>query len=379
MPVKITILVSTLVIGGAEQLLLDLLDNIDRQRFQVDLIFLRKPGVVGQEILNRGFPFRQDVLRSRLDLLAPFRLASILREQGTEILFIINHLNALLYGVPAARLAGIKAVVNWHNETNRRYPLHGLTMLVRRMFHLSVDSIVAAAKGHKEYIVKAEGVPPGKVTVIYNGVNTATPRGAYSSAEARQRLGLPETAPTVAIVAALRPDKAHEVFLQAARLVVREVENAVFLVVGDGPRRQALEALSRELGLGHAVHFLGFRRDVPDILAATDIFAISSYPWQETLSVAMLEAMAAGIPAVVTDVGFLDEVVREGVNGYLVPPGDPAALAERLVALLRDRALLERMGAEAIRSVQEKCSVETMAAGFEELFQELAGNPRGSQ
>jgi glycosyltransferase involved in cell wall biosynthesis len=375
MPINVTLLASTLVIGGAEQVLLDLLSHIDRRRFHVDLIFLRAPGPLGLEMAELGFAVRQDVLRARLDPLAPFRLASLLRARKTDVLFFINHMNALVYGVPAARMARVKAVVNWHHETNRRYRLHGATMLARSLFHRGVDRIVAVAQGHKDYITNAEMVPPHKISVIYNGVDIDSARSAVSPREAKLRLDLPQTARTVSILAGLRPDKGHEVFLEAARMVRREVVDAFFLVIGDGPLRPALESMSREFGLEDAVRFLGFRRDVPDMLAATDIIALSSHPWQETLSVAMLEAMAAGIPAVVTDVGFLREIVQDGRNGYLVPPGDPAALAARIVTMMRDQGLRRRMGDAAARTIQERCGVQTMTDAFEALFCALADKP----
>jgi glycosyltransferase involved in cell wall biosynthesis len=368
----VTVLASTLAIGGAEQLLLDLLRAMDRDRFQVDIIYLREPGPIGQEIARLGIPAEQGVLRSRLQLSTPWRLASMLRERGTKVLLIINHLNALFYGVPAARLAGVNAVVNWHNETNRRYHPHALVMSLRCIVHRGVDRIVAAAKGHKEYIVAAEGVPADKVEVIYNGVDTTSKKRAMPRDQARLMLDLPMDAPVASIVAGLRPDKDHAVFLRAARLVLDQLPEAYFLVAGDGPRKGELTALAAELELGDHVRFLGFRRDIPDILSATDVIALSSRPWQETLSVAMLEAMATGIPAVVTDVGFLGEVVREGINGHLVPPGDPHALSDRLAWLMADREMRARLGAQAALDVGMMCSVEAMAAEFERLFHQLA-------
>jgi glycosyltransferase involved in cell wall biosynthesis len=375
-PVKVTVLASTLAIGGAEQLLLELLRAIDRERFDVDLAFLREPGPIGQEAIDLGYPWRENALASRLDPSAPFRLARILRERGTEVLLIINHLNALTYGVLAAKLAGTPAVVNWHNETHRRYRLHWLTMRLRRVLHMGVDAVVAAARGHKDYIVSAEGVPPGKVTVIYNGVDLGAVPRALPRIEARRALGVAASVPVCSIVAALRPDKNHESFLRAASLVLKDAPEAVFLIVGDGPRQAALEELRSHLGLGQSVRFLGFRRDVPDVLAATDVIALSSHPWQETLSVAMLEAMAGGIPAVVPDVGFLGEIVKDGVNGYLVPPNNPELLADRIKTLMLDAPLRARMGAEAAKVVALHCGLQTMTAGFERLFLELAARPR---
>lgn len=378
MPVRVTVLVSTLVVGGAEQLLLDLLRCLDRDRVAVSLVFLRDPGPIGREVMALGLPAEHNVLRSRFDLTAPWRLASILKRQRTDVLLILNHFNALGYGVPAARLARVPAVVNWHHETKRRYPFHVLAMLLRRLLHLGVDRVVAVARGHKDYVVDAEGVPARKVTVIYNAVDVTGACACLSPDDARRALDLPPGTPTVAIVAALRPDKAHEIFLQAAKRVLANHPDARFLIAGDGPRREELETLASSLGIADAVRFLGFRRDIPNILAASDVVALSSYPWQETFSVAMLEAMAAGIPVVVTNVGFLDEIVRDGENGFLVPPGDAPALAAKIGLLLGDAALRTRMGETAQRAVRKLCGRDTMTQGFESLFQELPANRHAS-
>lgn len=376
-PAAVTVLVSTLTIGGAEQLLRELLRGIDRRRFEVDLCFLDEPGRIGEEIRALGFPAVTGVARRRLDPLAVPRLARLFALRRTRILLVINHRNALFYGVPAAKLAGVPAVVNWHNETHRTYSHHRLTMLGRRFVHRGVTRVVAAARGHKEYVASAEGVPPEKIAVIYNGVDPERFASALSPQEARERLGLDREAPAVGIVAALRPDKAHEVFLDAARRVLEVLPAARFVVAGDGPRRAFLEGRAIELGIGDSVSFLGFRRDVADVLRAVDVFCLSSRPEQETFSVAALEAMAVGIPVVATRVGFLHEAVLEGQTGYLVPVGDAAALAERLVLVLRDRELRARLGHQARRLVLAEMTQAQMVASFERLFDELlAGGGR---
>ena len=138
----------------------------------------------------------------------------------------------------------------------------------------------------------------------------------------------------VAIVARLVPIKAHEVFLRAARLVCAALPSSQFLVVGDGERREALEALTAELGLGASVRFLGWRRDLERVYADAWVVALTSR--NEGSPVSLIEAMAAERPVVATRVGGVPDLVEDGVTGCLVAPGDPEALAEALVALLQD-------------------------------------------
>jgi glycosyltransferase involved in cell wall biosynthesis len=365
---RVAVVVSLLTIGGAEQLLLELLRHIDRQRFDLHIFFLREPGILGKEVLQLGFPVSTEIIGSRFDLRGIFRLAALLKENKFDVVFLINHLNTLFFGVLAAKLAGVRGCINWENETYKKYPFHRLTMLGRRILHLGIDYVVAAAKGHGDYIAVEEKIPRSKIRVIYNGVDPKRFQSKLTPREARNRLGIPPESPVVSIVAALRPDKAHHVFLQAARLVVDAIPEAHFLVIGDGPRMPSLKILASELNLEKQVHFLGFQRQLGDIFAAVDIDCLSSYPQQETLSVAAIEAMSAGIPIVCTDVGFMNEIVIPNETGFLVPVDDPDALAEKIIHVLKNPEQQKYMGSQARKLVDGTLSVHQMARAFEQLM-----------
>jgi glycosyltransferase involved in cell wall biosynthesis len=365
---KVAVVVSHLTIGGAEQLLLELLRHLDRERFTCALFFLRQPGLVGEEVVRLGFPVTTGIISSKLDPGGIFRLARHFKEFGADTVFLINHLNSLFYAVPAARLAGVRKVINWENETFKRYPWHWLTMLGRRLLHLGVDYVVAAAQGHGEYIAEEEKIPRQKIRVIYNGVDISRFQSSLTPGEAKRRLGIKEESPVVSIVAALRPDKAHHVFIAAAAQMIAKRPDIYFLIIGDGPERARLEGLTRELGLEKKVIFLGFQRQLGDILAAVEVNCLSSYPQQETLSVAAIEAMSAGVPMVCTDVGFMREIVIPGETGFLVPVDHPQALAEKLLEIIGNSALRDRMGKRASALVHEKLSIGRMTRDFEDLI-----------
>lgn len=365
---RVAVVVSHLTIGGAEQLLLELLRHINRQRFDVYVIFLREPGILGKEILQLGFPVSTGIIRSKFDLYGVFRLTRLLKDFQTDVIFLINHLNTLFFGVLAGKLAGVRTCINWENETFKKYPFHPLTMLGRRILHLGVDHVVAAAKGHGDYIAVEEKIPRSKIRAIYNGVDPERFQSLLGTEEARSRLGIPSQSPVVSIVAALRPDKAHHIFLQAARMVVDAIPEAHFLVIGDGPQMPFLKTLAMDLNLENQVHFLGFQRQLGDIFAAVDINCLSSYPQQETLSVAAIEAMSAGIPIVCTDVGFMNEIVIPNETGFLVPVDDPDSLAKTIIQVLKNPSQQQYMGCQARKLVDETLSVYQMARSFEELM-----------
>jgi len=371
--VRLTVFVSTLTIGGAEQLLLDFLAEINQDKFDLFVCFLKDPGILGHELIRSGVPAVSNLLERRFDPTTPFKLARILSARHTDLLLLINHRDALFYGVPAARIAGINAIVNWINETHKKYSSHRLTMLGRKILHLGVSKVVAAASGHAEYLASVEGISRSKLEVIYNGVDIDRCRSGLTPSQAKEKTGIPASCPTISMIAALRPDKDHGVFLQAARIVLESFPNTHYLIVGDGPMKPCLITIARELGIFPNTHFLGFRRDIQDILAGTDICVLATKPEQETLSVAVIESMIAGIPIVCTDVGFMKEIIRSEETGLLVKMGDHRDLAEKIKMLLNDAPLRCRIGKAAQEFALAKLTQECMTQAFEVLFLNLLG------
>ena len=171
---------------------------------------------------------------------------------------------------------------------------------------------------------------------MHNGVDPARfpLRLPVRDAALAAELGIDDGAPVVGIVAVLRPEKDHETLLRAIRMVREEIPDAQLLVIGDGPQRGRLEALTAELGITAAVRFAGVRSDVGRVLGLLDVVTLSSYT-VECFPMALLEAMASGVPTVGTAVGGVPEMIDDGTTGYVVPPRDPRALADALIKMLR--------------------------------------------
>jgi glycosyltransferase involved in cell wall biosynthesis len=175
--------------------------------------------------------------------------------------------------------------------------------------------------------------------------------------------------PVTGIVAALRPEKNHELFLELGRRVLRQLPNARFVIVGDGLRRRDLERRAAEMGLGSSVLFLGSRKDVPRLLAAMDVFALTSH--NEANPISILEAMSVGLPVVATNVGSIHEAVSEGRTGFLIPAGDSVQFTDRVLGLLSDDAQRAAMGAAARETVVEQWSIDSMVSGYEQLIESI--------
>jgi glycosyltransferase involved in cell wall biosynthesis len=170
----------------------------------------------------------------------------------------------------------------------------------------------------------------------------------------------------IALVANLRPGKGHDTLIDAAPAVLRQVPDATFELIGDGPERAALEQRVRNRGVAHAFTFAGHVEDVPGRLSQADLFTLPSD--SEAFPNAVLEAMAAGLPVVATDVGGIREVVEDERTGLLVPPRDPAALADRLCHLLTDRAHAHSLASAGRALVEARYSFERMVASIEQLY-----------
>jgi glycosyltransferase involved in cell wall biosynthesis len=218
-------------------------------------------------------------------------------------------------------------------------------------------------------LAELDGFRRRPVEVIENGIDLdpmSEPREAL-----RRRLGLSPERQYVICVARFHPVKDHATLIQAFALMASRRPQTDLLLAGDGELRSELERQSRELGLESRIRFLGVRDDVPDLLHASDVFALSSV--SEASSLTLLQAMGAGLPAVVTNVGGNPEIIRDGIEGLLVPRQDPTAFARALSELLADAGLRERMGSASRRRVDERFRLERTVQSYYDHYLRAAG------
>jgi glycosyltransferase involved in cell wall biosynthesis len=241
--------------------------------------------------------------------------------------------------------------------------------LEKRLARISTRIIVLGERQQREITALGVGRPEQFVQVPLGLDLSAFLEAEKHSGELRKELAIPQDAPLAAIVARLVPIKNHAVFLRAAKLVCGSLPAARFLIVGDGPERRGLEALTEQLGLKGRVIFLGFRDDLPRIYADCDATVLSSD--NEGMPVALIESLAAATPAVATDVGETREVIRDGESGFVVPPSDPEALAGALLELLRSPERAKQMGLAGRRHVYPRFSIERLAADRAGLYRSL--------
>jgi glycosyltransferase involved in cell wall biosynthesis len=373
--INLTVLASYVESGGAETVLYHLLSGLDRERFQPRLVCLRNDaGFIAKELHSRGIPVVSGLSRGKFDPMVGHRLARSLRD-SVDILYCLDHHNVLFWIPYLLHRVDVKStVVVCHATRNRGGG--NVFWTTDRPALSRVQRIIAVAEGQKRYLVAEEGLPPEKVEVIYNGISPEPFCDSHPRQEVRrsvrEQLGLAESHRIVTIIAHLRPEKNHRRFLRIAKEVLTRLSETRFIVAGEGPERAHLEAYARSLGIGSFVHFTGVRRDIPNLLAASDVIALTSDDRVETFPMALLEAMAAGRPVIATRVGSLDEMVIDGENGHLVPVNDEALFAELLYRLLANRSKAELIGEAGRKLVRQRFTVQRMVQAHERLFETLS-------
>lgn len=240
--------------------------------------------------------------------------------------------------------------------------------LVRR----AATAVVVVSDYLKRVLADA-GFPTEKMVRIYNGVDLDR-FARRAEGRLRAELGFPDNVKLIGMVANLRQSKGYEYLVQAARQVTDCIPEARFVAVGEREERIAkqLACLLRQLGLEDRFVFLGFRADVPEILSDLDVFVLSST--SEGLSIATIEAMAAGKPVVVTRSGGPQEVVEDRRTGLLVPPADPQALASRICELLQNPGLAATLSRNARAEAESKFSLTTMISEYASLYERCLGS-----
>lgn len=351
--------------GGAETVLLNLVSNLDTNRFRSVVLLPGGRWLPGQ-LQERKIPTIIAKSDAWYDLQLPRALANLVRQEGVDL--IHSHLpDQNFYSCVVGRLTACRTIVTYHGapQISRNGGLRRAikAWVVRR----SATAVVVVSEYLKRLLVE-DGFPAEKIVRIYNGVDVG--RFAHGQGgRLRAELGCPEGAILIGIVANLRRSKGHEYFVEAARKVMDSIPEARFVAVGEIEEGIAkrMKARVQQLGLENHFFILGFRADIPGILQGLDVFVLSSV--SEGLSIATIEAMAAGKPVVVTRSGGPEEVVEDGRTGLLVPPSDADSLAAGICEILRNPQLAKSLGRSARAVVESRFSLARMVKEYESLYE----------
>ena len=382
---KVLNVITKLAVGGAQETALAYCSHLDPARWDASIVTgpERSPeGDLFDEAARRGVPVTVlPSLRRRIhpvgDLRALVQLVRHFRQERPDIVHTHSS-KAGLVGRLAARIAGVPVVVHtvhgWSFHDGMSPAVHALAVAVERLAARWTWPLVVVAEIDAEIGVASGIGQPDQYAVVRSAVDVNRLRSAAGSrATARAALGIPEGVPVVGAVTRLCRQKDPETLLRAARLTAELRPDSRLVVVGDGPLRGEVERMLDELDLRAHVILLGRRSDVEALLPGFDVFVLSSR-W-EGLPRVIVEAMAAGVPVVSTDVGGISEAVEDRVSGLLVPPGDHVALANALVQVLEDPVLSARLRAAATTRVEE-FDIATMTDRLDDLYSGLMDRGR---
>jgi glycosyltransferase involved in cell wall biosynthesis len=379
-PYRVLHPITRLIIGGAQENTMLTADLLDKQMWAVDVLCGPQTGSEGsliEAVRERAIPLTIEPSLVReisplKDAIALVRLTQRMRYSRYAIVHTHSSKAGIL-GRWAAWLARVPVIVHtvhgWgHHE--RQHPLvRAYYIILEKLSLLITDRLIVVSPQNIEKGL-ADGIgSPANYVVIRSGIelerfgHPQVPRN-----ETRRTWGIPQDAAVVGTVTRLSAQKAPLDFVRAAALVAQTRPDVWFVMVGDGDLRPQVEALASELGIRDHLVLTGLRRDVPELMAAFDIFALSSL-W-EGLPRVLPQAMATGLPIVATAADGTAEAVAQGINGILTPPGEPKVLAGMLLQLLQNPALAQQMGA-AGRARVDEFSDTRMVAQIDALYRAL--------
>lgn len=377
-PLRVMFFATSLPVGGAETLLMNLVQSMDRTRFEPEIACLKERGPLGDELAHE-MPVHSGLLASKFDVRVLPRTYRLLKQRKIDAVVTVGAGDKMFWGRLAAKLAGVPVILSALHSTGWPDSVGRLNRLLTPI----TDGFIGVANAHAEHLACREGFPRDRVHTIYNGVDTQKFSPSANDAF-RSDLGVDRDAPIVGILAALRPEKNHELFLSGAKKVLQSVPTTQFVVIGDGERRGALEAIASSLGIDRSTHFIGSRDDVHEILPSIDVVALTSH--NEASPVSILEALSCGVPVVSARVGSVPETVIPGRTGELFEPGDLDGYVSSVVELLQNATKRRELGRQGREHVVECCSLEAMVADYQRLIesiydskQSVASQPTGAQ
>jgi glycosyltransferase involved in cell wall biosynthesis len=362
--------------GGGAVHVLDLAALLQPRQFQVMAAMPEDGGnVTAGDFADRNVPFREVDMAGGPSLKAVQQLRGLLRTKGVDILHC-HGARAAFYGRVAAASLGSKRpriVYSLHGFTAPFYPLPKKIVLltIEQLLSRYTEAFIAVSEAERQSFLAAGFAATERVFLIRYGIHAERFADVVVNAIQQKRaLGVPEDSTLVTTVCRLFFPKDVETLVKAFALVRSQFPNAHLLVVGDGPYRPRIESLIADLDLASHVTLAGLRRDIPQTLAASDVFALATTDG-EGLPITILEAMSASLPVVASDVTGVREEVTHEETGLVVPPRDPSALSKALVQLLTSTEEAKSMGKKGRQRIEQYFTLERMARETAEVYESV--------
>lgn len=356
-------------IFGAERVILTLAKNIDPGKVKIGLLCLRRKDGRSQALMDAagqaGVPVFPVDVSGRFDLGALWTMRSILRSQKVDVIHT-HDFKSDFYGLLATAATAVARVATAHGSTRDSWLKKLYLFFTEKGTYRFFHRIIAVSQDLHGYL-RACGVPPWKIETIQNGIDFSLLAATAAAAEAP----LPDLKGrcVFSVVGRLFPDKGHRFFLEAFSRVRRRYPQAAAMIIGDGPEKENILAQVRQFELEETVHLCGVRADMAEVYGRTDCLVIPSLT--EGLPYVLLEAMGKQVPVIASAVGDIPLLLKPGLTGRLVTPGDVDDLEQKMISFLAHPSKTDPMVVNACNLVTEKYSASQMAAKTEALYRQL--------
>ena len=353
-------LVYSLQMGGSEKVALDIASHLDAQRFEPSVCALDLDGDLSGELDKSHIPHHV-LHRKGLEPGVFGRIYRLMKDRRVDIVHT-HHFTQLLFAALPARLAGARIIHTEHeffSYTQRAAPRSLIRLLVRLCDNMTVVGPEVA-----DYFVQTIGIPRDRLTIVPNGVDVGA--FEYDREAARRELGLECGDVVIGTIGRLEPEKDQATLLDMFRQVRTTHPKARMVIVGDGSLAADLKTHAARIGVGGAALFLGYRRDVAKLLAAMDIFVLTSI--REGLPISLIEAMAARRPVVSSDIGSVRDLVQDSINGLVVAARDTAAFTAAVERLIQSPELCRTLADAGRRTVEASFSLPAVIRAYENLY-----------
>jgi len=341
--------------------------RLNKNKYQVFAACLREGGPYEDKLRRIGVKVKNFDLKTLMDIRIILRLVRYIKQNKIDIVETAVFPSDV-YGRVSARLANVPIIISTMHrvEDHKQEAIYRVLFLADTLTMPLTTRIIAVSEAVKNYLISWHKVKPDKIRVVYNGINTYKYNSNLNIEEYKKKLSLQHDIPTVALIGRLVKLKGVNYFLEAAASILRSGKRVQFVVVGDGPLKERLIKQAKNLRISQHVHFIGFREDIPQILAVIDILVVPSL--FEGLPLTILEAMHTGKAIIASRVGGIPEAIKDGETGILVSPRDCHALTKGILELLKDPEKRKQMGEKGKQRALQHFEVERMVKEYASIY-----------
>ncbi len=349
--------------GGAERVVLDLAKNADRAQFNITICCLNQKGFFANELEQLGTEVIALHKLPKLDPFIIYKISRVISKKKIDI--VITHLwTSNFWGRIAAYLSRVKIIIATEHTTDEKRPWY--YHLADRFLARISSRIIAVSSSVKVFHHTKSKIPPRKFEIINNGIDIEKFNISFDKNKKRKEFGFKDNDYIIGLFGRFVPAKAHELLLQSLKNIIKAHPQVKVLFAGSGPTVDIIKKLAADLGLAKHVAFAGFRSDIPELYQILDLFVLPSR--REGFPITVLEAMASGIPAIVTDVGGNKEIISDGIDGFIIQPNNTEELTQKINFLIDNTETAKKIAQFGQKNVRENFTSVIMTKKTEQLL-----------